>query len=132
MTADVKHYEDCKQLFMSVGQSYLVEALLEFFKMEDVSKLPKENSLFLVKDGNDEEKEIQILAVLDKFVQQYICSTSEEDSMESSDDDNTDGVFNSVNSKLDWNDNLAAIFEAKLTFNRPSSSVPFYCFCQHG
>ena len=79
---------------MSVGQSYLVEALLEFFKMEDVSKLPKENSLFLVKDGNDEEKEIQILAVLDKFVQQYICSTSEEDSMESSDDDNTDGVFN--------------------------------------
>ena len=79
---------------MSVGQSYLVEALLEFFKMEDVSKLPKENSPFLVKDGNDEEKEIQVLAVLDKFVQQYICSTSEEDSMESSDDDNTDGVFN--------------------------------------
>ena len=32
-----------------------------------------------------------------------------------------------VNSNLDWNDNLAAIFEAKLTFNRPSSSVPFYC-----
>ena len=32
-----------------------------------------------------------------------------------------------VNSKLEWNDNLAAIFEAKLTFNRPSSSVPFYC-----
>ena len=25
-----------------------------------------------------------------------------------------------VNSKLGWNDNLAAIFEAKLTFNRPS------------
>ena len=54
MTVDVKHYEDCKPLLMSVGQSYLVEALLEF-KMEDVSKLPKENSPFLVKDGNYEE-----------------------------------------------------------------------------
>ena len=28
MTVDVKHYQDCEQLFMSVGQSYLVEALL--------------------------------------------------------------------------------------------------------
>ena len=37
-----------------------------------------------------------------------------------------------VNSKLNWNDNLAAIFEAKLTFNRPSSSVPFYCICRRG
>ena len=27
---------------------------------------------------------------------------------------------------LDWNDNLAAIFEAKLTLNRPSSSVPLF------
>ena len=40
------------------------------------------------------KKEIQILTVLDKFVQQYMCSTSEEDCMESLDDDNTDGVFN--------------------------------------
>ena len=31
---------------------------------------------------------------MDKFVQQYICSTSEEDSMKYADDDNTDGVFN--------------------------------------
>ena len=94
MTVDVKHYEDCEQLFMSVGHSYLIEALLEFFKMEDVSKSPKENSRFLFIDGNDEEKKAQILAVLDKFVSQYICSTSEGDSMESSDDDTTDGVFN--------------------------------------
>ena len=28
-----------------------------------------------------------------------------------------------MNSILDWNDNLAAIFEAKLTLNRPSSSA---------
>ena len=30
-----------------------------------------------------------------------------------------------MNSKLDWNDNLASIFETKLTFNRPPSSVSF-------
>ena len=46
-----------------------------------------------------------------------------------------DNLLISVNSKLNWSDNLAAIFEAKLTFNRRSSSVPFYCIrrrgCQH-
>ena len=68
VTVDVKHYEDCIQPFMSVCQSYLVEALLEFSKMEDISKLPKENSPFLVNDGNDEEKRVHILAVLDMFV----------------------------------------------------------------
>ena len=41
-------------------------------------------------------------------------------------------VLHPVNSKLDWNDNLAAVFDAKLTFNRPSSSVPFYCICLRG
>ena len=42
------------------------------------------------------------------------------------------GEYLPVNSKLNWNDNLAAIFEAKLTFKRPSSSVPFYCICRRG
>lgn len=82
------------KLFMSVGHCYLVEALLEFFKMEDVNKSPKENNPFLFNDGGDEEKKAQALAVLDKFIVQYIYPTSDEDSMESSDDDNTDGVFN--------------------------------------
>jgi hypothetical protein len=34
VTVDVKHFEDCEQLFMSVGHCYLIEALLEFFKMD--------------------------------------------------------------------------------------------------
>ena len=34
--------------------------------------------------------------------------------------------------ELDWNDNLAAIFEAKLTLNTPSSSVRLYCICRRG
>ena len=40
--------------------------------------------------------------------------------------------FTPVNSKLDWNDNLAAIFEAKLIINRLSSSVLFYCISRRG
>ena len=40
--------------------------------------------------------------------------------------------FYSVNSKLDGDDNLAAIFEAKLVINRVSSSVLFYCFSRRG
>ena len=44
----------------------------------------------------------------------------------------TNVVLRAVNSKLNWNDKLAAIFETKLTFNRPSSSVPFYCICRRG
>ena len=39
-------------------------------------------------------------------------------------------AFESVNSKLDWNDNVAGIFEAKLIFNKPSCSVPFHCNCR--
>ena len=62
--------------------------------MEDVNKSPKENNPFLFNGGNDEEKKAQILALLDKFVTQYIYPTSDEDRMESSDDDSTDGVFN--------------------------------------
>lgn len=62
--------------------------------MEDVNKSPKENKPLLFNGGNDEEKNAKILAVLDKFVRQYIYPTSDEDSMESSDDDSTDGVFN--------------------------------------
>jgi len=34
MTIDVKHFEDCKQLFLTVGKCFAVEALMTFFGME--------------------------------------------------------------------------------------------------
>ena len=46
VTIDVKHFEDCEQLFMSVGHCYLIEALLQFFKMDNINELPKENKPF--------------------------------------------------------------------------------------
>ncbi len=34
VTAGVKHYEYCEQLFFSVGKCFVIEALLEFFQMD--------------------------------------------------------------------------------------------------
>jgi hypothetical protein len=31
VTCDIKHYEDCEQLFISVGKSFTVAAILDFF-----------------------------------------------------------------------------------------------------
>ena len=31
ITSDVKHFEDCERLFISIGRCFVVEALLEFF-----------------------------------------------------------------------------------------------------
>lgn len=31
VTQDVKHYEDCEELFLSIGRCFAVEALISFF-----------------------------------------------------------------------------------------------------
>ena len=72
MTIDVKHFEDCEQLFMSVGHCYLIEALLEFFKMDNINELPKENNPFPPDEYSEGQKKAHLLAVLDKFLEQYI------------------------------------------------------------
>jgi hypothetical protein len=43
VTLDVKHFEDCEQLFISIGRSYTVEALLEYFEMETLDDCPHEH-----------------------------------------------------------------------------------------
>ena len=35
VTKDVKHYEDCEQFFLSLGKCFAIEALMQFFGMED-------------------------------------------------------------------------------------------------
>ena len=71
VTIDVKHYEDCEQLFMSVGHCYLVQALLEFFKIENVDESPNANNTFLSNDMTEEEKKEHLLAELQKFVDMF-------------------------------------------------------------
>ena len=34
VTIDVKHYEDCEQLFLTLAKCFTVEALVQFFGME--------------------------------------------------------------------------------------------------
>ena len=84
---------------MSVGHCYLIEALLEFFKMDKTDESPKENDPCPSKDITDDEKKAHILAVLDKFLDEYIFQTTaqsdDEDMLADDDDDDiSDGIFN--------------------------------------
>ena len=93
VTMDVKHFEDCEQLFLSVGGCYIIEAMLEFFQMDDVDQRPMKNYPFAPNSATDDEKESKFLAIVDKFINMYVLGSPapEEDTM-------TDGVCNySVN-----------------------------------
>lgn len=77
---------------MSVGHCHLIEALLEFFKMDNVNESPNENSPWPSNDMNDDEKKNHVMAVLNKFLELYIFQNDDE---ENDDDDNDDdGVLN--------------------------------------
>ena len=79
VTVDVKHYEDCEQLFLSVGKCFVIEALLEFFQMEDAKHRPTANSPHSVKVLTEDYREIYIIDVLDKFLDEYVfCDGSKE------------------------------------------------------
>ena len=92
-TLDVKHFEDCEQFFMSVGYSYVIEALLTFFKMENINKMPKENNPCPPTDLDDNEKKSHVVRVLDKFLEEIIfesTSTTCSDDADNLDDDDDD------------------------------------------
>ena len=72
MTVDVKHYEDCEQLFFSVGKCFVIEALLEFFQMDDAKCKPTVNGPHSVSDLNEGDRETYIIDTLDKFLNEYI------------------------------------------------------------
>lgn len=94
MTVDIKHFEDCEQLFMSVGHCHLIEALLEFFKMDNVNESPNENSPWPPDDMNDDdEKKNHVMAVLNKFLELYIFQNDDEEN-DDDDDKDDDGVLN--------------------------------------
>ena len=71
---DVKHYEDCEQFFISVGKCYLIEALLEFFELENTAD--KLACLLIHKDLSMEEVKQKYVNAVDKFVEKYFLGTS--------------------------------------------------------
>ena len=85
---------------MSVGHCYLIEALLQFFKMDNVNESPKENSPCPSKDLTDDENKERILAVLGKFVDEFVfqaTALSDDEEMSADDDEDgdiSDGVLN--------------------------------------
>ena len=92
MTVDVKHYEDCEQLFCSVGKCFVIEALLEFFQMDDAKCKPTANGPHSVHVLNEEYRKKYIAEVLDKFLDEFIFPSELPDD-EMSDKDVSDGVW---------------------------------------
>ncbi len=72
VTADVKHYEDCEQLFFSVGKCFVIEALLEFFQMCRTKHKTTANNSHSVKVLTEEYRKHDIINVLDKFIDEFV------------------------------------------------------------
>ncbi|CAB3995477.1 Hypothetical predicted protein, partial [Paramuricea clavata] len=72
VTADVKHYEDCEQLFLSVGKCFVIEALLEFFHMDDIKHKPTANGPHSVHVLKEEYRKTYILQVINIFLDEYV------------------------------------------------------------
>ena len=70
----VKHYEDCEQLFISVGRCYTVEALLDFFAMGNTDCSPSKNGPSNHVVGDNENQKQYFEAILDKFLDENSIS----------------------------------------------------------
>ena len=69
---DVKHFEDCEQLFFSVGRCYAVEALLQFFGMEKMTDKPTRNVPPYHLISTQKYKKEYWDKMLTKFVDKYL------------------------------------------------------------
>ena len=73
VTLDVKHFEDCEQLFMSMGKCFVVEALLEFFQMTDTNQKPSQNAPSSL---DEEQKDVYIITTVERFLDEYVFSAT--------------------------------------------------------
>lgn len=78
VTQDVKHYEDCEQLFLSIGRCFAVEALIQFFNMVDQNGVPTKNRppYYMLEVGNN--KQVYYDSVLDKFMDQFLLQPTQD------------------------------------------------------
>ena len=89
VTVDVKHYEDCEQLFVSVGKCFVIEALLEFFQMDNTKHKPAANGPHSVNIFNEDYRKGYLSSTLDKFLDEYVLETEDKESSATP----TDGVW---------------------------------------
>ena len=87
VTVDVKHFEDCEQLFLSIGRSFTIEALLNFFNMETMDARPTRNRppYHVLDVGNN--KKGYYHSVLDKFIDEFLIIPAPDIDEGSSDND---------------------------------------------
>ena len=77
MTVDVKHYEDCEQLFFSVGKCFVIEALLEFFQMVDAKHKPTANGPHSVDVLTEDYRKSYMQNVINKFLDEFVFPDDE-------------------------------------------------------
>ena len=92
VTVDVKHYEDCEQLFCTVGKCFVIEALLEFLEMDDAKHKPTANGPHSVYVFNEDYQKKYIDKTLDKFLHEYVFHTYDKELKENTSVP-TDGVW---------------------------------------
>ena len=87
VTIDVKHFEDCEQLFLSISRCFTIEALLNFLNMETMDDCPTRNRPpYHVLDVGD-NKRSYYHHVLDKFIDEFLTPCPNIDEQGSSDND---------------------------------------------
>ena len=83
VTIDVKHYEDCEQLFLTIGKCFTVEALVQVF-LHGNEKWPHQKKQANLDVGDNKRKYYD--SVLDKFIDQFLITPPTNDGEESSPD----------------------------------------------
>ena len=87
VTIDVKHFEDCEQLFLTIGKCFTVEALVQFFGMDNKdSHITRNRPPYYVLDVGD-NKEQYYDSVLDKFISEFLFTAPTNENEESCPDD---------------------------------------------
>ena len=86
----MNHYEDCEQLFITVGKYYTIEALLEFFQIVDENHKPTANRPHSLNIFHEDYQKSYLTSTLDKFLDYYIFN---DENKESSSTAPTDGVW---------------------------------------
>jgi len=94
VTIDVKHFEDCEQLFLSIGRCYTIEALVDFFNMETPEGRPTKNRPpYHVLDVGD-NKQVYFESILDKFIDKYLITPAPETQANAEEECNDDFIRN--------------------------------------
>ena len=97
MTVDVKHFEDCEQLFVSARKCFTVQALVQFFAIESKDGHPTKNRPpYHILDIGDNKK-LYYNSVLDKFVDEYLIAPTPTAALESEDESDGPGEQDFLN-----------------------------------